>query len=195
MKYINQKENPHILYVCNTDDPADEQMHRSSFDMTGCGPCCAVMVADRLLVEPVFDIKAALQMIYACGANHKKGTDYHLFAPYFAEKMGLRLQMTSNMKELKACLQTGGCAVANSGGDHDGHIGVFTHGGHYVCVISVDSDGMYAILDPSLVPGKFEEPGRVGKVNVKGSICYCTGDVLLRDCDDRVPAFYCFWRK
>lgn len=195
MKYRNQKEFAYILYACNTDDPSDEKMHRSSLDITGCGLCCAVMVADRLLIEPEFDIKEALQLSYACGANHKLGTDYHIFAPYFSEKMGLRLQMTSDIEALRSCLRSGGCAVANSGGDREGYAGVFTHGGHYICVISVDDEDLFAVLDPSQVPGKYEEPGREGKVAVNGNICLCSGEVLQKDCENRTPSFYCFWRN
>ena len=58
--------------------------------------------------------------------------------------------MTSDIEEVKHCVRTGGAVVANVGGDREGYIGVFTHGGHYVVVISETEDGRLCILDPSI---------------------------------------------
>ena len=195
MKYRNQREYPHILYNCNTDNADDDRLHRSSLDMTGCGLCCAVMAIDRLLVDPVFDLEEALQASYKSGANHEPGTDYHILAPYLAEQFHLKLMMTSDLEELRRCLQTGGCAVANCGGDREGYTGVFSHGGHYICVIAAGADGSFSILDPSQTSVKYDEPGRSGKVEVTGNICKCSGEVLAKDCENRTPSFYCFSRE
>lgn len=197
MKYINQLENEHIMYACNMEDmtPEKEWLHHSSFAKTGCGLCSAVMVADRLLIDPDFTIKDALQLAYETGANHAPGTDYKLFAPAFAEKMGLRLLMTSDMEDVKRCVRTGGAVVANSGGDREGWTGVYTHGGHYVVVISETEDGRLCVLDPSLREDKFNEEGRVGKVEVAGKFTYCEPEILRKDTENRTPSFYCFWRR
>ena len=197
MKYFNQHRYPYMIYKCNTDDPECEAAHNSTFYMTACGLCAAAMVADRLLIDPNFELVEALNLSYETGANHDWGTDYKLYAPAFAEKMGLDLKMTSDIEDVKKCLQNGGCVVAHSGGDRpeDGYTGVFTHGGHYIVVISVREDGKFCVLDPSQEPDKFDEEGRKGKVEVDGHFCYCDGQVLVEDCSNRTPSFYCFKRK
>ncbi len=197
MIYVNQLENAHVMYACNVanDTPDKEFLHHSTLDRTGCGICSALMVADRLRVDPDFSMKDALQISYDTGANHAAGTDYKLYGPAFAEKFDLKFMMTSDIEEVKHCVRTGGAVVANVGGDREGYIGVFTHGGHYVVVISETEDGRLCILDPSLKPGKFEEESRVGKVQVVGKFCYCEPEVLRMDAANRDPSFYCFWRK
>ena len=197
MIYVNQLENPHVMYACNMADntPEKEWLHHSSLAKTGCGICSALMVADRLCVEPEFTMKDALQISYDTGANHAPGTDYKLYGPAFAEKFGLKLVMTSDIEEVRRCVRTGGAVVANVGGDREGYVGVFTHGGHYVVVISETEDGRLCILDPSLKEGKFEEEGRIGKVRVSGKFAYCEPEVLRKDAENRTPSFYCFWRK
>lgn len=45
-----------------------------------------------------------------------------------------------------AHVHAGGMAVANSGGDREGYEGVFTHGGHYILVVSAD-ETQACILD------------------------------------------------
>ena len=201
MKYYNQHRYPYMIYRCNTADPECTAAHNSTFYQTACGLCAAAMVADRLLIEPDFGLVEALNLSYETGANAPHwGTEYPIYAPAFAEKMGLKLEMTSDIELVKKCVQTGGCVVAHSGGDReepDGskYIGVFTHGGHFIVVISVREDGKFCVLDPSQEPDKFDEPGRVGKVEVDGNFCYCDGSVLVKDCANRTPSFYCFWRK
>ena len=197
MKYVNQLENAHVLYACNMEDttPEREWLHHSTFDKTGCGICSALMVADRLRVDPDFTMKEALQISYDTGANHAPGTDYKLYGPAFAERFNLKLVMTSDIEEVRRCVRTGGAVVANAGGDRDGWIGVFTHGGHYVVVISETEDGRLCILDPSLKEGKFDEEGRAGKVQVCGKFAYCDPEILRKDTENRDPSFYCFWRK
>jgi len=198
MFYINQLNYPDIPYITRTDlEGADyEKGQRTTIKSSGCGLCAAIMALDRLFVDYDFDIDAALKISYDTKANHQKGTDYEIFAPAFAEKFNLKLEMTCDVDRLKYCLETGGVAVAHSGGDRDGYIGVFTHGGHYVTVIGVEPDGRLAILDPSYKEGKYEEEGRAGKVEVKnGVIALCDPQVLADDTSNRDPSYYLFWRK
>ena len=154
------------------------------------------MVADRLLVDYDFDLEDAIQLSYDTKANHRRGTDYQRFAPAFAEKMGLRLEMTLDPERLLACLRTGGAAVAHVA-EREDHVGLFTHGGHYIAVIGEEPDGRIAILDPSYKEGKYEEEGRKGKVELKnGVIALCSMEVLQEDAvKDRKAAYYLFWRK
>ena len=197
MKYVNQKEYPDWLYVTRIDleGEARERGRTTTISSSGCGLCAAVMVADRLLVDSDFDLKAALRLAYDTRANHEVGTDYKIYAPAFAEKMNLKLEMTDDAERLRYCLRTGGAAVVHSGGDKEGYVGVFTHGGHYVTAISEEEDGRIAVLDPSYVDGKYDEEGRKGKVELKDRfIALCDLQVLKEDAANRSPGFYLFWR-
>lgn len=198
MKYINQLEYPRWPYInrTNMDEAEREAGKTKTIATSGCGLCAAVMVADRLLTNITFDLQDALQLSYDTKANHKAGTDYKIFAPAFAEKLNLKLEMTNDAERVRYCLRTGGAVVVHSGGDREGYIGVFTHGGHYVTLISEEEDGRIAVLDPSYKVGKYEEEGRKGKVEMKdGFIALCDLSVLAKDAENRDPGFYLFWRK
>ena len=199
MKYINQLDYPHWLYVTKTDMEDEVQREKgkvTTIRSSGCGLCSAIMVADQLLPNSTFDLTEAIDISYATKANHKAGTDYKIFAPAFAEKLGLMLEMTNDAERVRYCLRTGGAVVVHSGGDREGYTGVFTHGGHYVTAIGEEPDGRIAVLDPSYKVGKYEEEGRKGKVEMKGEfIALCDLSVLAKDAENRDPGFYLFWRK
>lgn len=58
-------------------------------------------------------------------------------------------------------------AVACSAGDRpeEDYIGVFSHGGHFIAVVGIEEDGEHiTVLDPSLMPDKYQEDGRRDKV-------------------------------
>ena len=198
MKYVNQLEHPHMLYTTRTEMEGEgkERGRTTTIKASGCGLCSAIMVADRLLVNYKFDLDDAIQLSYDTKANHRVGTDYQRFAPAFAEKLGLRLEMTSDLERLLYCLRTGGAAVAHVA-EREGYTAVFTHGGHYIAVIGEEPDGRVAILDPSYKEGKYEEEGRKGKVELKnGVIALCTPEVLHEDTKrERDVVYYLFWRK
>ena len=197
MKYVNQLLYGHIPYITRwaLEGVEQEKGKKTTIRSSGCGLCSAVMVADRLLPNCEFDLSDALELACAVEANHKKGTDYKRFAPAFAEKMGLHWEGTNDPEALRVCLRTGGVAVLHIGGDREGHIGVFSHGGHYVVAISEEMDGRIAILDPSYKEGKFEEEGRKGLVEVKnGVIALCDMAVLEADTANKDPGFYLFRR-
>ena len=135
-------------------------------------------------------------MSYDTNANHRKGTDYKRFAPAFAEKYGLDLELTNDPERLRYCLRTGGAAVLHIEGDRDGYVGVFSHYGHFVAAISEERDGRIAVLDPSYFIGKYEEEGRKGLVEMKnGVVAICDMQVIVDDTAPNEPSFYLFWRK
>lgn len=197
MKYINQLEYPDMTYVTRTSFEGEEfeKGKTTTIKTSGCGLCSAIMVADRLLPDYDFDLKAAVDLSYELSANEFAGTNYKRFAPVFAERLGLTLEMTSDPERLLYCLHTGGAAVANVGGDREGHVGVFSHNGHYIAVVGEEPDGRVAILDPAYSEGKYEEEGRAGKVEMKnGVIALCDMALLVKETDNRTPSFYLFWR-
>ena len=198
MKYINQLDYPELLYVtrANPEHPRHETGKTTTVRSSGCGLCAAIMVADRLLPNCEFDLTDAITLAYASGANHQVGTDYCLYAPALAEKLGLRLEMTDDLQALRHCMRSGGAAVARVRGDRDGKIGLFTRNGHYIAVIGEEPDGRLAILDPSYRPGKFEEDGRQGKVEmVNDVIALCDAETLAEEGNPNYASFYLFWRK
>ena len=199
MKYINQLEYADISYITKTDmeEEADREAgKRTTVRSSGCGLCSSLMVADRLLVDTDFSLYDAIQLSYDVKANYQRGTSYKRYAPAFAEKLGLRLEMTNDPERFRYCLRTGGAAVLHIDGDYEGHIGVFSHGGHYVAAVSEEPDGRIVILDPSYKEGKYEEEGRKGKVEVKNQyLCICDMNVLVEDTANSDPGMYLFWRN
>ena len=197
MLYLNQLDYPHIPYITRTELSPEEQEYgkTTTIKTSGCGLCSAVMVAHLLLPNCTFTLEDALQLAYDTQANIIVGTRYKRFGPAFAEKLELVMEMTNDPQEVLRCLRTGGAVVANSGGDKEGHIGVFTHGGHYVVAFAEEPDGRIAILDPSYCPGKYDEEGRQGLVEMKhGVIALCSMETLAADCSNRDPAYFLFHR-
>ena len=198
MRYVNQKEHPEMPYITCTDPkhPRHERGKTTTICTSGCGLCSSIMVADRLLVDYKFDLEDAIALSYELGTNRGLGTARDYF-PVFAERMGLRHEMASTLEEVKNCLRTGGAVIAHVAGDQGDRIGIFSHVGHYVVVINFEPDGRVAILDPALTPGRYEEEGRVGKVEVKnGFVSVCSPEDLHADTEFRQPgAYHLFWRK
>ncbi len=198
MKFICQHNYPDKPYITRLSLTGEDYQkgQKTTIKTSGCGLCSAVMVAHRLIPEIDFDIDDAIQLSYESKANLTVGTSYKHFAPAFRDKFGFIMEETSDPERLRYCLRTGGAAVGHVGGDQKDYIGVFSHNGHYIAIISEESDGRIAILDPGFKEGKFEEDGRKGKVEVKdGFIALCHMDVLVKDSASRTPSFHLFWRK
>lgn len=85
-----------------------------------------------------------------------------ILAPALAERFGLSYRPANSTQELLDCLQNGGQAIINVGGDRDGHTGVFSHHGHFILAVSAGRSEV-CILDPSYKEHKYEEPGREGR--------------------------------
>lgn len=198
MKYVNQKQYPHVPYVTRTepDDPEYEKGKTTTVASSGCGLCAAIMVADRLLPFYAFDLDDAIALSYEVNANHGRGTSYLRFAPAFAEKLGLKVVFSKDVADVSNCLRTGGVAVALVGAYAEGQ-GLFTRSGHYITIISEEPDGRFAILDPSFTDTKFEEPDRKGKVEIKNDvIILCDKKTLAKEeITTRPYPYFLFWRQ
>ena len=71
------------------------------------------------------------------------------------------------------------------------YIGVFSHGGHFIAVVGIEEDGEHiTVLDPSLMPDKYQEDGRRDKVIVNGNVLHTTIKVLAEDCRYREIKYY-----
>ena len=195
MLYINQREYAHVPYNHNTDfGGAPEE--RRNVGTSGCGICCGCMIVDHLTTYRL-TVEECVRLAEDSGANKFIGTSLRVLGPVIAEKFGLAFSTTSDRGELLAHLSRGGAAIAHIGGDREEHIGLFSHKGHYVTVIAADAETQTAcILDPTgSDPGKFDEPGRIGKVRIDKPFIYCSIDDLMKDVEPRNPGFYLFRRK
>ncbi len=198
MRYINQLAYPEMPYITRQDlaDERERELGKTTTVATsGCGLCSSVILIDRLLVNSPYGLEDALRMSVDIGANRRIGTSYRIFAPALAERFGLDLEMTADPERLRYCLRTGGCAVAESDGDREGHVGLFTHNAHFFVVIAEQRDGRLVILDPALKEGKYDEEGRRGKVEVRGDLILCDMETLVEDTLEPEVPFYLFWRK
>ena len=199
MKYVNQLDYPHWLYITRTqleDEKLRESGKTTTIKSSGCGLCSAVIVAHRLIPNCGFELRDALELSYEVEANHRIGTDYNRFAPAFAEKLGLKLVESRDIEDLRHCLRTGGAAVYLVRGDRDGQVGLFTHTSHYITVINEEADGRFAILDPALTETKYKEEGRDGKVEVtKHGIILSEAKYVVEEADVKSIPFYLFWRQ
>ena len=191
MIYINQLERAHIHFEHNLDNGGAGD--HSNIASSGCGPCSLCMVINNMTMETP-SLEDCIQMVYEADANREPGTDMRRLGPLAAERYNLDYRETDSIGELIAHLQNGGMAIANVGGDRDGHIGVFSHGGHYIAVTAF-VNGEMCILDPSWKEGKFSEEGRQGLVREMLPYLYCAPEVLMRDTENRTPGYYLFSRK
>lgn len=198
MKYVNQLDYPHWLYVTHTSQEGEAQQRgqRTTVRSSGCGLCSAVMVADQLIPNCTFELQHALRLSYDTAANHKSGTDYTRFGPAFAAKLGLRHETSDDPQALVNCLRTSGAAVIHVGGDRDGRVGLFSHVGHYIAAIGITDDDRVVILDPSYKEGKFDEEGRQGKITVQNEVVLlCSLADVAADVSVKSISFHLFWRK
>ena len=81
--------------------------------------------------------------------------------------------------------------IANTLGDREGWIGVFSDSRHFV-VLPKCENGTVAVWDPMLSPGRYDKPGRAGKVRLEGFTAYADFSVIANDCFSR--SFYLFWK-
>ena len=198
MKYINQLEYPHWLFITRTGHEGEEfeKGKTTTVKNSGCGMCGAVMMAHQLIPNCDFELTDAINLCYAVKGNQKKGTDYSIYGPALAEKLNLKYETSKDIADVLRCLKTGGSVICIAGGDRDGREGVFTHGGHVMNVIAQEADGRLVILDPSLSPDKFDSEYRKDKVEVKyGYLVLCEKEILAEECAPKGTPYHLCWRQ
>lgn len=185
-KFYNQLEYEHVPYEYNGNG--------RNVRTSGCGVCSACMVVENLLGVTCTP-EEMVQIAYACGARDDSGTEMSILAKGVCEKYPLTYEMTNDAGKMMQFLQNGeGMAIANSGGDREGWTGVFTSGGHFI-VLAAAQGRKITVLDPSVRPDKYNEPGREGKVELVGNIAYTDIAVVAKDCDNRTPSYVLFRKK
>ena len=191
MIYLNQLEYPDMKYNHNMDEGGAPE-GKDNVKAAGCGLCSLCMVVDQLTTKHL-ELADCVRLSEEKGANRKMGTNLRVLGLVVAEMYGLRYSNTNDPEEVKTCLQKGGRVVANVGGDREGYIGLFSHIGHYIVLVSIDGSEV-CILDPSRKEGKFDEEGREGKVRLGDPFVYCDMAHLVQDCANRDPGFHLFTR-
>ena len=148
---------------------------RATVASGGCGVCCASMILENLgfgRLPPPDMARLALD----CGARVVGGTDMGILGNALSVRYPIKWTLTTSIdKVLSAMRYKGAMAVANVG-----KAGLFSDSGHYVVMREAGSS-FVAVLDPYLYEGKFEKPGRKGKVTMTGNVAYVSPEDLDRD--------------
>ncbi len=192
MFYLNQLQYPLIPYRHNIDH-GGRPVGRENVAAAACGPCSLCMVVNNLTFAHL-TLEECLRTANEVHANGEPGTSLAILGPVIAERYGLTYANSYDIQDALDCLAVGGMVVANPGGDRDGKVGLFTHGGHYIVLVSVE-DGELTILDPSLSEDKFRQEGREGRVRVNYPFVYCSVDILKEECVRPFPSYHLFKRK
>jgi len=159
----------------------------------GCGPVSASMLIENMLGVP-FPPEEAAAFFLECGARAEVGTNLYVASAAVARRFGLTSRGTEDAREAFDFLRAGrGMVIANTYGDRpeDGYIGVFSDSGHYILLTGVEGDQV-RVLDPMYRPGRFDRPGRAGRVRMEGSVAVADFSVVASDCRNR--PFFLFER-
>lgn len=154
----------------------------------GCGVCTACMIVENM-TDMKLPPEEGAKMAKACGAREGFGTDLFIFAPVAAKYAGLRVSTEWDCARVWAFLREGrGMVIANVQGDRkeDGYIGVFSDSGHYI-VLAGAEDNAVKVWDPMYREGsgRYDIPGRKGKVRLEGTDAFADISVIREDCKDR----------
>ncbi|MBR3505010.1 MAG: C39 family peptidase [Clostridia bacterium] len=160
----------------------------------GCGPLSVSMLIENMLGVP-FPPEESAKFFLACGARADVGTNLYVASKAVAARFGLAVRDTEDAGEAYDFLAAGrGMVIANTYGDRpeEGYIGVFSDSGHYVLVVGVEGEKA-RVLDPMYRPGRFDVPGRAGKVRMEGNLAVADFSILASDCWHR--PFFLFEKK
>ena len=194
MKLVNQNDYPDVIYVTKTKKPEPDRTTGLSTTIatSGCGICSGMMVGQFFGYDMCLD--EAIKLSYDYEANTSFGTKYIPYANGLCDKFDLTCSIGYDKEALFKHLDNRGCAVANVGGDHDDHIGVFSHVGHYIFIYKHVGDEVY-ILDPGIEPNKYTENGRKDKVRFEDEFVISDIKYLLKDTENRDMPFFMFKKR
>lgn len=187
MSCYNQRNYGHVAYPAPGYEGA-------TLKSAGCGPCSAAMMAEQLTGQTHGPEEMA-ELAMAVGARVSGGTDLRRLGSALCPRLGLKMETGSSKQLLLDCLERGGVAICNTSGDREGYTGLFSSGGHYVCAVGLTREGLVRVWDPNRYAGKYEGPGRKGRVQLDGDDVLVPAGGLLADCAEREPALYCFHRQ
>lgn len=194
VKLVNQNDYPEKIYVTKTNKPEPDRSSglKTTIATSGCGICSGMMVSQFFGFNMNMD--EAIQLAYDYEANTGFGTKYIPYANGLCDKFDLSCIIGYDKESLYKHLDNGGCAVANVGGDHEGHIGLFSHVGHYIFIYKHINDDIY-ILDPGIEPNKYNEEGRAGRVRFEDEFVIGNINDLLKDTENRDMPFFMFNKR
>lgn len=185
MHFYCQLDYAHIPYPSPTSP-------KGTLADNGCGVCCAAMLIEHMTGQ-AFPPEDAAILAKACGAREGFGTNMAIFAPAFSRKFNLCYTAVSDPRLVLEFLEEqGGMVIANTAGDRADWIGVFSDARHFIALPSA-KNGVTAVWDPMLSPGRYDLPGRAGKVHLEGTTAYADFSVIANDC--REKAYYLFWEN
>lgn len=186
IKYYNQNNYGTVPYPA----PGYEN---ATVKSGGCGVCCASMVIENLTGK-AFPPSRSAAYTASSGARIPGGTDMRRLGACLAHDFELTVTNTDEESALLSCLNAGGMAIANAGGNRKNYRGVFSDSGHFIVAASANGRQL-TILDPGKYEGKFNKPWRAAKVSTRGNLCFCSVETLSRDCLSRSPRYYLFTKK
>ena len=192
MKLINQNDYDNTVYITKTNKEDYKDSLHTTIKSSGCGICCGMMVADFFNMPISMD--EAIKLAYDYKANTSSGTKYKEYANALKDRLDLTISRTDNKEDLFKCLDNGGCAVANVGGDHNAHLGIFSNVGHYIFIASHNNDKL-RIYDPGLTIDKYEVEYRKDKVVVENDYLYSDINTLLKDMENRESCIFLFNKR
>lgn len=174
MNFYCQLDYAHIPY------PSPTSPH-GNLANNGCGVCCASMIVEELK-KISFPPEVCAKFSKEVGAREGFGTDMSILAPALSHKFDIPVLSTYDTKEVIDFLEKKkGWVIANTIGDHEDWIGVFSDSRHYIVLCSLENHTV-GVLDPLLSKDRYEKEGRKGKVQVCNSIAYADFSVIENDC-------------
>ncbi|MBQ6646039.1 MAG: peptidoglycan-binding protein [Clostridia bacterium] len=133
---------------------------------SACGPTAMADIVATLIDSSVTPPLLADKSMTWGDRTYSSGTAWSFFPHIAGEYKFSKYLKTASLATLKACLDSGGYAVASMGK------GYWTNGGHYICVWKYDGDYIYA-----------NDPASTKRTRQK-----------ITDFNKERKALFCFWR-
>ena len=174
MKLYCQLDYKHIPY------PSPISVNGNIAD-NGCGVCCVSMIVEEILGIS-FDVETCAKFSKQSGARQGFGTNMAILSSAIAEKFKIEVIPTYDTNEvLEFLLDKQGYVIANTIGDREDWIGVFSDARHYI-VLCDAYDHTVGVLDPLYREGRYDVEGRKGKVKMVRNVAYADFSVVENDC-------------